>query len=139
MRKEDALRRIQEDMRIIREYRNAKSVFVPFLPSFLDAERRIGEYLKAAQSVVDSLKQLEQTPVAGGEEAPSEDPGVCELKCPVCLDGISSIKSSGRSVMSTVCGHIFCSSCLPDCIRNNHCCPTCRKRLSESDIHPIFI
>lgn len=62
------------------------------------------------------------------------------IRCPVCLDGFPRITSTGRSLMSTVCGHIFCSRCLPVCIRTNGRCPTCRNVLFlPYDLHPIFI
>jgi len=61
------------------------------------------------------------------------------IHCPVCLDGFHRIKSSGRNLMSTVCGHMFCSSCLPVCVRSNGRCPTCRKPLGSTDTHPIFL
>jgi len=74
-----------------------------------------------------------------GEISHSALPGESRIRCPVCLDGLPRITSTGRSMMSTVCGHIFCSSCLPVCIRTNGRCPTCRKVLRPNQMHPIFI
>jgi len=66
-------------------------------------------------------------------------PGVVTLQCPVCLDSIKSIKRKGSSMMSTMCGHIFCSKCLPASIRASGRCPTCRGRIGHQDYHKIFI
>jgi len=66
-------------------------------------------------------------------------PGAVTLQCPVCLDSIKSIKRKGSSMMSTMCGHIFCSKCLPASIRASGRCPTCRGRIGHQDYHKIFI
>jgi len=66
-------------------------------------------------------------------------PGAVTLQCPVCLDSIKSIKRKGSSMMSTMCGHIFCSKCLPASIRTSGRCPTCRGRIGHQDYHKIFI
>lgn len=61
-----------------------------------------------------------------------------QIKCPICFDTFLQIKSSGKRLMSTICGHIFCSGCLPICVRTTKNCPSCRKTLKIKDIHPIF-
>ena len=42
-----------------------------------------------------------------------------ELKCPICLDLVNQ-------PVSTSCQHLFCENCIKD----QHTCPTCRKRIS---------
>jgi len=62
--------------------------------------------------------------------------------CPVCLDSFSEVKASGRQVMSTTCGHVFCGECLNGVLNENATgrkCPTCRKKLSARTVHPLFI
>jgi len=61
-----------------------------------------------------------------------------QIKCPICFDTFVQIKSSGKRLMSTICGHIFCSGCLPVCVKTAKNCPSCRKTLKLKDIHPIF-
>ncbi|XP_023212447.1 E3 ubiquitin-protein ligase RNF4-like isoform X1 [Centruroides sculpturatus] len=68
-----------------------------------------------------------------------EDPALKKIICPICFDDISSIQKNDRHLVSTVCGHIFCNSCLQEAIRTHHCCPNCRKRLTMKQFHPIFI
>ncbi|XP_053180052.1 RING finger protein 4 [Scomber japonicus] len=64
-------------------------------------------------------------------------PGV--ISCPVCMDSYSEIVESGRLVVSTKCGHVFCSQCLRDALTSSHTCPTCRKRLTSRQYHPLYI
>jgi len=73
------------------------------------------------------------------EDSPFGSPETSPFSCPVCLDNLPRIKSSGRNMMSTVCGHVFCSSCLSACFKSNGRCPTCRKMLLSKDMHQIFI
>ncbi|XP_074677359.1 E3 ubiquitin-protein ligase RNF4-like [Strix aluco] len=49
------------------------------------------------------------------------------------------IVQSGRLIVSTKCGHVFCSQCLRDSLRNANSCPTCRKKLTHRQYHPIYI
>uniref|UniRef100_A0A3Q2P946 Ring finger protein 4 n=1 Tax=Fundulus heteroclitus TaxID=8078 RepID=A0A3Q2P946_FUNHE len=51
----------------------------------------------------------------------------------------SQIVDSGRLVVSTKCGHVFCSQCLRDALAASHTCPTCRKRLTARQYHPLYI
>ncbi|XP_056238029.1 RING finger protein 4 isoform X1 [Seriola aureovittata] len=61
------------------------------------------------------------------------------ISCPVCLDSYSEIVDSGRLVVSTKCGHVFCSQCLRDALTSSHTCPNCRKRLTHRQYHPLYI
>ncbi|XP_047210590.1 RING finger protein 4 [Girardinichthys multiradiatus] len=61
------------------------------------------------------------------------------INCPICLDLYSEIVDSGRLVVSTKCGHVFCSQCLRDAVTSSHTCPTCRKRLTPRQYHPLYI
>ncbi|XP_056899652.1 RING finger protein 4 [Takifugu flavidus] len=61
------------------------------------------------------------------------------ISCPVCLDSYCEIVDSGRLVVSTKCGHVFCSQCLRDALTSSHTCPTCRKRLTHRQYHPLYI
>ncbi|XP_075565011.1 E3 ubiquitin-protein ligase RNF4 isoform X2 [Pelecanus crispus] len=71
------------------------------------------------------------------ETASSKPSGT--ISCPICMDGYSEIVQSGRLIVSTKCGHVFCSQCLRDSLRNANSCPTCRKKLTHRQYHPIYI
>ncbi|XP_053560180.1 E3 ubiquitin-protein ligase RNF4 [Bombina bombina] len=61
------------------------------------------------------------------------------VSCPICMDFYNEIIQSGRLIVSTRCGHIFCSQCLRDALKNTTSCPTCRKKLTSKQYHPIYI
>ncbi|XP_045690510.1 E3 ubiquitin-protein ligase RNF4 isoform X2 [Phyllostomus hastatus] len=61
------------------------------------------------------------------------------ISCPICMDGYSEIVQNGRVIVSTECGHVFCSQCLRDSLKNANTCPTCRKKMSHKRYHPIYI
>ncbi|NP_001016554.1 E3 ubiquitin-protein ligase RNF4 [Xenopus tropicalis] len=62
-----------------------------------------------------------------------------KVSCPICMDSYSEIVQSGRLIVSTKCGHIFCSQCLRDALKNAPSCPTCRKKLNHKQYHPIYV
>ena len=70
---------------------------------------------------------------------PPSSPSQSSIQCQVCLEFSNSIRMNSYHLLSTVCGHIFCSRCLPECIRNSPTCPTCRRRLSSRDYHRIYL
>uniref|UniRef100_A0A8C0XCD2 E3 ubiquitin-protein ligase RNF4 n=1 Tax=Castor canadensis TaxID=51338 RepID=A0A8C0XCD2_CASCN len=53
------------------------------------------------------------------------------VSCPICMDGYSEIVQNGRLIVSTECGHVFCSQCLRDSLKNANTCPTCRKKINH--------
>jgi len=60
--------------------------------------------------------------------------------CSICLDTYVEIKDVGKTLMSTTCGHVFCSTCLESSLKNNgKTCPVCRKRLKNGDYHPLYL
>jgi len=76
------------------------------------------------------LQQLEQT--------------ANEWHCSLCMDNKNTIINSKRLIVTTFCGHVFCSLCaqsLLSPIRQPKQCPTCYKPFKDGQIayHPIFI
>ncbi|NXO76184.1 RNF4 ligase, partial [Sitta europaea] len=61
------------------------------------------------------------------------------IRCPICMDFYPQIMQSGRLILSTVCGHVFCSQCLPLALQTASFCPTCRTDLTPEQYHPIYI
>lgn len=72
-------------------------------------------------------------------DSPECHGGGVSVQCPVCLESLSSIKRSGCDLLSTVCGHIFCSRCLPASLKASGKCPSCRRRIGAKEFHKIFI
>lgn len=61
------------------------------------------------------------------------------INCPVCMDSYFEIVDSGRLLVSTRCGHVFCSLCLRDALNHSHTCPICRKKLQKGHYHPLHL
>ncbi|XP_023178221.2 uncharacterized protein LOC111604401 isoform X2 [Drosophila hydei] len=62
--------------------------------------------------------------------APQSEP----YKCPVCLKCVHH-----RKPASTVCGHVFCSSCIKTALRATCKCPVCQRLITARQIFRIFI
>ncbi|NXQ17496.1 RNF4 ligase, partial [Peucedramus taeniatus] len=61
------------------------------------------------------------------------------IRCPICMDSYSEIVQSGRLIVATMCGHVFCSECLPVALETVGMCPTCRAELTPDLYIPIYI
>ncbi|NXH00906.1 RNF4 ligase, partial [Loxia leucoptera] len=61
------------------------------------------------------------------------------IRCPICMDSYSEIVQSGRLLVATMCGHVFCSECLPVALETFGMCPTCRVELTPDLYIPIYI
>nr|XP_031541166.1 E3 ubiquitin-protein ligase RNF4 isoform X2 [Vicugna pacos] len=79
------------------------------------------------------------TPRNAREEAATGPRPSGTVSCPICMDGYSEIVQNGRLIVSTECGHVFCSQCLRDSLKNANTCPTCRKKINHKRYHPIYI
>ncbi|XP_033756748.1 E3 ubiquitin-protein ligase RNF4-like isoform X2 [Pecten maximus] len=77
--------------------------------------------------------------LAGLDDSVASLPGGRKITCPVCLDSDERITRNGRQLNSTTCGHIFCNVCIQGAIQTQKRCPTCRKKLTLRQIHPIFL
>jgi len=76
---------------------------------------------------------------SGSIEAVQDRNGRIGIHCPICLESASEFDNLKVFLVSTKCGHLFCSRCLPISIRTSGCCPTCRQRLFIMDYHRIFL
>uniref|UniRef100_A0A452H2A8 E3 ubiquitin-protein ligase RNF4 n=1 Tax=Gopherus agassizii TaxID=38772 RepID=A0A452H2A8_9SAUR len=110
-------------------------------PSSLSLRKRRGSCLRQTQGHKTARYYCLKLPVHNGTNIlfwgffrPSGT-----VSCPICMDGYSEIIQSGRLIVSTKCGHVFCSQCLRDSLRNANSCPTCRKKLNHKQYHPIYI
>ncbi|XP_072989492.1 uncharacterized protein [Typha latifolia] len=52
--------------------------------------------------------------------------------CPVC-------KNKLVAASSTICGHIFCESCITASIKTQKKCPTCRRKLRKNSVHRVYL
>ncbi|NWT29598.1 RNF4 ligase, partial [Cardinalis cardinalis] len=82
--------------------------------------------------------ELKQLHVLSSSVPSSAQQGVV-IRCPICMEFYSQFVRRGRQLMSTLCGHVFCSRCLPIALETSHMCPTCRVELSPELYHPIYL
>lgn len=77
-------------------------------------------------SIVLEVELIVQKPVGIGS--------VESLTCPICLQNLN-----GRSISSTVCGHVYCKLCIEEAIEKRNFCPVCKRALELAQIHPIYL
>lgn len=75
--------------------------------------------------------------------------GCLNWQCPVCLRSMIKLKKAEVTLVSTVCGHIFCANCADRFMKTrnvelppgatNKVCPVCRKPITRKSIHPIYL
>ncbi|KAL5631427.1 hypothetical protein ACGC1H_007074 [Rhizoctonia solani] len=53
------------------------------------------------------------------------------IMCPICLD-------PAENVTSTLCGHIFCASCIKLALSMREACPVCNRPTGRWSTHPIY-
>ena len=92
-------------------------------------------------SIVTSLKAKV---VEKRVETPPPAPVMDEPTCPICMCTFTEIKAAKQNLMSTRCGHIFCSTCLEKVKKLGRRidfveCPTCRKQMHWKVCHPIYL
>uniref|UniRef100_A0A0E0B4Z1 RING-type domain-containing protein n=2 Tax=Oryza glumipatula TaxID=40148 RepID=A0A0E0B4Z1_9ORYZ len=54
------------------------------------------------------------------------------FNCPVCWNKL-------EEPSTTICGHIFCTTCIKQAIQIQKKCPTCRKSLRANNFHRIYL
>ena len=58
------------------------------------------------------------------------------LSCSICLDSYSQ----SNNIWTTGCGHLYHKQCIELCLSSGHRkCPLCKKPISKSKLHPIWI
>ncbi|KAL7716456.1 hypothetical protein QTN25_006096 [Entamoeba marina] len=77
---------------------------------------------------------LTQPRQRGRSDKTTTDPQAKTLKCGICWDEESD-------VVSTLCGHVFCRTCMIELFNNklDVQCPYCRTQLTKKDVHRLFI
>jgi DNA-directed RNA polymerase subunit RPC12/RpoP len=55
------------------------------------------------------------------------------------------LKSHGKNLMSTFCGHIICNTCVDEHFKASQLksktitCPTCRTKITRNKIHVLYL
>jgi hypothetical protein len=71
---------------------------------------------------MSSIEAIEPVPVP----LQVEEEGRKDNECPVCYELIDNTKNN---YCKTVCGHMFCFTCIANTIHTKNACPICRKTL----------
>jgi len=62
------------------------------------------------------------------------------LKCPICIESFTTLKTKGIKPVVTRCGHLFCDSCLKKAfLEGGRKCPKCRRAVPKSATSVIEI
>lgn len=65
---------------------------------------------------------------------PSKKNEHTKLACVICLQTIID-----QEVSITLCGHLFCTSCITNSVRDFGRCPSCNKNITEAQVHRAYL
>ncbi|CAL5207880.1 unnamed protein product [Lathyrus oleraceus] len=99
----------------------------PIGQNTINLEVSINEAAKNDKKSLETNKEVFE-PKIQAVETPKE----LALNCPLC-------RNPFVEEMSTMCGHIFCKSCIKNTISRHRKCPTCRKRLTSRGLRRVFL
>uniref|UniRef100_A0A0D6R8X5 RING-type domain-containing protein n=1 Tax=Araucaria cunninghamii TaxID=56994 RepID=A0A0D6R8X5_ARACU len=80
----------------------------------------------------DECQLLDSTMSKKLKPLPSVDVKEMKLSCAICMETM-------KEETSTTCGHVFCKKCITSAIQAQKKCPACRRKLTLSKIHRIYI
>ena len=97
---------------------------------------------KELQAAVKTKLKANTNDTLGGDGSMSiENANVLDalketLSCSICLDSYSQ----SNNIWTTGCGHLYHKRCIEMCLSSGHRkCPLCKKPISKSKLHPIWI
>ncbi|CAG5098773.1 Oidioi.mRNA.OKI2018_I69.XSR.g15963.t1.cds [Oikopleura dioica] len=103
---------------------------------------------KRPKIVLKELIPLTNQP--DSRNAPPPPPADIGFSCNICMETMAEIRSSGKKIVTTPCGHPFCRPCLemaacsvygrmpgPNQVVNH--CPKCRKKYSLRQLIELFV
>ncbi|KAK2711944.1 hypothetical protein QYM36_012909 [Artemia franciscana] len=103
----------------------------------------LGEYFPNDWQINWQVKRLcdsrESVSEIHADVTQSQNSNEATVQCGICLDTVGQMKTSNKKIVSTICGHLFCDSCLSAVKMRSRTCPTCRKCLNWSLNRQLFI
>ncbi|XP_053832634.1 uncharacterized protein LOC128806827 [Vidua macroura] len=87
---------------------------------------------------VADLAPAEQGAEEEDTESSDAQQGVV-IRCPICMEYYAEFVRRGRQLVAALCGHVFCSRCLPIALEASHMCPVCRMDLDPELYHHIYL
>ncbi|XP_056633517.1 E3 ubiquitin-protein ligase RNF4-like [Diorhabda sublineata] len=88
------------------------------------------EIMGSVTALLDTFKDKDKE-----KTAPEVSPVKTKPSCPICLEVLDGNIIPG----ATICGHIFCMDCIKQVVKTSKSCPTCRKRITVKQIHPLYL
>ena len=101
------------------------------------APRNSLRYRKAtADSDGDEPPAVEEVQFVTVVDSPPRPPSalLSHINCAICMDAVGA-----KELASTVCGHVFCWSCIQESLKARKKCPTCRKALRATQVHRLYV
>jgi hypothetical protein len=127
-------RRSVGDVVVVRETRDAGPIVLTGTPrgdgrgAGLEATRRRSRAKRRAEVLANGGVDANARVVDESGGASDGTGG----KCAVCLEAYVN-------PTVTRCGHLFCQKCLQAAIKHSSKCPTCRKKVTKSQIHRVYM
>ena len=81
------------------------------------------------------VAKKQQNTVVGDKTETAQRSSRLEWECAICLETVSS----KRGISATMCGHVYCTPCITEVVCKKKECPTCRRTLDGTQVHPLFI
>ncbi|XP_030757510.1 pre-mRNA-splicing factor CWC24-like [Sitophilus oryzae] len=95
--------------------------------SLEDLVKKTNDIIGNVSNLVGDLQAKPEEPKKNDEKEPP-----C---CPICLETLDG----NIKIMVTMCGHLFCEPCIIQVAKTVKKCPTCRKTVTKTKYHPIYI
>lgn len=93
------------------------------------------ELLKTENELVnDNSIVLEVKIKADKPEGGNVQPLRPKLECSICIEPIGT-----QELSSTPCGHLYCSSCITNSVKNRKMCPLCNTAITLDDLRRIYL
>ncbi len=100
-------------------------------------KRRVGDVVDlTADSDGDEPPAVEEVQYVTVVDSPPRPPPalLSHINCAICMDAVGA-----KELASTVCGHVFCWSCIQESLKARKKCPTCRKGLRATQVHRLYV
>jgi hypothetical protein len=114
------------------EERSVLLTGAPHLPA-LDTPLEMPGTSYNVQEAKEVVKQQQNT--VGDKTETLQRSSRLEWECAICLETVSS----RRGISATMCGHVYCTPCIMEVVCKKKECPTCRRTLDGTQVHPLFI
>ncbi|XP_072394895.1 uncharacterized protein [Diabrotica undecimpunctata] len=92
-------------------------------------QNQVNAVMESIHSIISTIDEV--------KEKPKEEKSPVKSKptCPVCFEVLGDPVVAG----ATLCGHIFCMTCIKQVAKTSKKCPTCRKNVTLKKVHPLYL